>query len=163
MHQRGERRALDRQWLRYLQERAAPLSSLADLDPPPGLSPAVQLLTAGEFTASHEAWEVLWREATYPVRLFYLAMAKLTAGLEQARRGNSKGAVRLVSDGLQFLKPFQPSIMRLDTAQIEETMSRWLGQQRRGERPIAAAPTQVIRIAPTANDPTHERKRGGSS
>ena len=150
VHRRGERRALDRQWLEYLQEQVSPLSSLAGLTPPPGLSQAVQLLTAEEFTASHEAWEALWREATYPVRLFYLALAKLTAGLEQARRGNRKGAMRLVTDSLQFLQPFQPSIMGLDTAQIKETMGRWLEQQRRGEGPIAAPPTQVFSGGPAS-------------
>ena len=131
-HAKGERRALDRRWLEYLRQQAEKLAGppleLRDLTPPSPMSRAVAQWNAGEFTASHETWEELWRDAAYPVRLFYLAMAKLSAGLEQARRGSSRGARRLATDALGFLDPLPASFLGMDIAHLKLDIQRSLAQ-----------------------------------
>ena len=134
VHRRGERRALDQQWLRYLNLH--PAADWERLEAPPRLAEAVEQLNDGKFIASHEMWEALWREASYPTKLFFLAMAKLTAGLEQARRGNRRGALRLTGDSLQFLEPFRLRIMGLNTAQLWDDVHAWAEQHRKGEGPL---------------------------
>ena len=131
VYRRGERRTLDRRWLRYLNLH--PTAGWEHLNAPPRLAEAVEQLNDGRFLESHETWEALWREEDYPVKLFYLAMAKLTAGLEQARRGNQRGALRLIEGSLQFLEPFRPSIMGLDTAQLWDAARAWSEHGKGGE------------------------------
>lgn len=138
---RGGRRALDRWWLEELQ-RTGPRHSGAEAPvPPPELAAGVAQFNEGRFYESHETWEGLWLVADYPLRLFYLALTKLGAGLTHAQRGNAKGMRRLLLDGLRFLEPFHPAFMGLDTARLDRELRRWL------QRPPDEAPREFPKIS----------------
>ena len=125
-HRPGGRPALDKQWLGYLEAHSStpdPLTNPGDLA---AIQQASELCNDDRFKESHEEWEALWRATRYPERLFYLAMAKLTAGLEQGRRGNGRGAHRLIADGSRYLAPFRPAYGRLDTERLAGDAQRCL-------------------------------------
>ncbi len=90
------------------------------------LDEGVRLFNEGRFFDAHEAWEAAWRETPYPERLLYLALTKLAAGLEQAKRGGAGGTGQQVRDALRFLGPFTPSCGGLDTGRITTDADDWL-------------------------------------
>ena len=148
----GGRPALDRRWLAYLE---------ADGDPGDGADLVASDLPArgsaefngGNFFASHETWEELWGRTAYPQRLFCLALTKLGAGFEHARRTNARGATRVLSDALAYLAPFLPAYARLDTQRLHDDVSAWLRAS--VLRETTAFPT--IRRAPSPSLPMGER------
>ena len=114
------------EWLAYVTKAGASLAVTAQT-PPPQLCKGVEEFNAGSFFESHETWEGAWQAAAYPQRLFFLALTKMAAGFTHAQRGNSTGARRLLNDGLQFLRPFTPAFMGLDTRRLSEEAQQWMG------------------------------------
>ena len=139
-HRTGERRALDRQWLDHLEQHPNELPLSGEAGRHPWFQQAVEQWNTGAFHASHETWEEVWRAEPYPSRLFYLAMAKLAAALEQARRGKHNSAAKLVGDGLHFLAPFQPTFLGLDTQLLSRKLEHWTHQLRNSQN---ASPPQL--------------------
>ena len=115
---------MDRQWLEHLGRTG--IKELATPTPPQELDSGVAQFNDRRFFESHETWEALWLPAAYPVRLFYLALIKLAAGFTHAQRANTKGARRLLGDGLRFLEPFQPRFMGVDTRRLYKEVRQWL-------------------------------------
>ncbi len=114
----------DRLWLEHLRRTGT--QELATASPPPELGLGVAQFNDQRFFESHETWEGPWRSAEYPLRLFYLALTKLGAGFTHAQRGNAKGARRLLANGLQFLGPFLPRFMGVDTRRLDREIRQWL-------------------------------------
>ena len=83
----GGRPALDRRWLAHVSREGA-VGDGAALARSGTLERGTAEFNDGSFFASHETWEALWRETPYPERLFCLALTKLGAGFEHARRAN---------------------------------------------------------------------------
>ena len=121
----GQRPALDRRWLAYL-ERFDGVGDGAALAMSDTLERGVAEFNDRRFFASHETWEALWRETEYPQRLFCLAFAKLGAGFEHARRANPHGAAKLLTDAMRYLAPFMPAFARLDVQALYEDVGTWL-------------------------------------
>ncbi len=144
VHVPGGRPALDQEWLSYLQRQGTATGKRLQLWPPPGLHQAVDYFNSRRFFDSHESWEALWLATEYPIRLFYLAMAKLTAGFEQAHRGKGASARRLAIDSLLYLDSFRPAFMGLDTERLCQDVIRWLS------RPATAAVPKRLRITPAS-------------
>ena len=123
----GQRPALDRRWLAYLDrsDRGA-VGDGAALAQNGTLERGTAEFNGGRFFASHETWEALWRETAYPQRLFCLALTKLGAGFEHARRANRTGAAKLLTDALAYLAPFMPAFAGLDVQALHEDVAAWL-------------------------------------
>ncbi len=138
---RGGRRALDRWWLEELRRTGLRDSGVEAPKPPPELTAGVAQFNAGRFYESHETWEGLWHATGYPLRLFYLALTKLGAGLTHAQRGNATGMRRLLLDGLRFLEPFHPVFMGIDTARLDRELRGWL------QRAPDASPRELPQIS----------------
>ena len=119
-HTPGGRRALDERWLNYLKTHPP-----APTAPLPSLAAGIAHFDAGRFHEAHEDWELAWRAAPYPERLFYLGLAKLSAGLVQARRGNAASGQRLVRESIKALEPFQPVWVGVATAQLMREAMAW--------------------------------------
>lgn len=125
----GERPALDRRWLAYLDRSGGSGGSVGDgaaLTRSSTLARGVAEFNDGRFFESHETWEALWRETGYPHRLFCLALTKLGAGFEHARRANPRGATKLLTDALAYLAPFMPAFAGLDVQALHQDVSAWL-------------------------------------
>ncbi len=150
----GERPALDRRWLAYL-DRSGGDGDGAALARSSTLARGVAEFNDGRFFASHETWEALWRETGYPQRLFCLALTKLGAGFEHARRANPHGAAKLLTDALAYLAPFMPAFAGLDVQALHQDVSAWL-------RAHAARtpPYPTIRRAPSPSPSPPSGERG---
>ena len=140
----GERPALDRRWLAYLDRSdGGGVGDGTALARSSTLGRGIAEFNDGRFFASHETWEALWRETEYPQRLFCLALTKLGAGFEHGRRANPHGAAKLLTDALTYLAPFMPTFAGLDVRRLHEDVGVWL----RAEK--SRTPTAGHRPAPT--------------
>ena len=140
----GGRPALDRRWVAYLLDGGA-LGDAAEVAGSGLLARGIDEFNRGDFLASHETWEALWGQVSYPTRLLCLALTKLGAGFAHAQRANRHGAARLLRDALDYLAPFLPAHAGLDTRQLDADVRRWL------EAPDArTAPYPTIRRGSSA-------------
>ena len=153
----GQRPALDRRWLAYLErfDNVGDGAALA-LALSGALQRGVAEFNGGRFFASHETWEALWRETEYPQQLFCLALTKLGAGFEQGRRANAHGAAKLLTDALAYLAPFMPAFAGLDVRGLHEDVGAWL----RAKGPAAPPPFPQIRRAPSPSPSPPMGERG---
>lgn len=86
--------------------------------PPPdpdveALSRAIREFNSWRFYDCHETLEDVWREAggkghEGALPDFYQGIIKLAAGFHHLLRGNHKGVVNLLTDGVRLLTPFSP-------------------------------------------------------
>ena len=146
----GQRPALDRRWLAWIQRHDGPaVGDGTGLAQSGNLERGITEFNDGRFFASHETWEALWRETQYPERLFCLALTKLGAGFEHGRRANPHGAAKLLTDALAYLAPFMPAFAGLDVRALHQEVGAWL----RAAESRTPTPFPVIRPASSSSGP----------
>ncbi|MFQ6019419.1 MAG: DUF309 domain-containing protein, partial [Dehalococcoidia bacterium] len=134
----------------------APLPAPGGLDPAAALAQAVRQFNTWRFWDCHETLEDLWREAEPPLADLYHGIIKLAAGFHHLLRGNHKGAVNLLSGGLQLLEPFRPSRLGVDVDRLIDEAAACrqrivdLGPDRLGEFDRSLIP--AIAFDPEADD-----------
>ena len=116
-HSVGGRQALDAEWLLYLGS-GGDRGDGETLRERPAFRDALTLLEQEHFYAAHEGFENAWGATRYPERLFCLALAKLSAGLEHERRGNNTGAHRVLGAASTYLRPFTPTYAGTDVRRL---------------------------------------------
>ena len=122
---KGERPALDRQWLTLIQTQGISAFLQGPLVPPATLQTAVQQFNEGQYWRCHETLEEIWLVEGYPVRLFYQALLKSAVGLLHMERRNRKGSLSKLRDARTGLEPFTPSFMGINTGTLlSEVVSR---------------------------------------
>jgi hypothetical protein len=57
----------------------------------------LDLFNSGEFFEAHEVWEALWHAASGQRKLFYQGLIQCAVALEHLRRGNPRGALRVLA------------------------------------------------------------------
>ena len=116
---KGERPALDRQWLDLIHDRGVNAFLQGPLVPPAALQTAVQQFNEGQYWRCHETLEEIWLREGYPLRLFYQALLKSAVGLlHMERRITDRGALSKLRDARTGLEPFTSSFMGIDTANL---------------------------------------------
>ncbi len=70
---------------------------------------AVSLFNGVRYWHAHEAWEELWRAAPDEERDFYQGLIQIAAALLHLQRRNARGARNKLREGLQKLRPYQPT------------------------------------------------------
>ena len=115
---KGQRRALDQQWLEklYLEGRSALPTCIPE--PPPEFELALAEFDSGLYWECHETLERLWLAEPYPMRLFYHGLIKAAVGLFHLERRNRKGAISKLTDAVYTLAPFDPETMGIDVNQL---------------------------------------------
>lgn len=86
--------------------------------PPPGLLAGIALFNAGEFFECHEILEDIWRAEADPVRFLYQGILQIDVGFHHLRRGNWRGAVNLLTRGIEKVRRFLPTCQGVDTAAL---------------------------------------------
>lgn len=103
-----------------LDEGEAPL--------PPGVIEGIKLFNRGEWYEAHEALEHEWHAERGEVRKLYQGILQIGVGLHHARAGNHRGAVLLLTDGIDKTSRFTPSHRGLDTARLVREAQACLDQ-----------------------------------
>ena len=80
----------------------------------PALARGVEAFNRGEFFAAHEIWQEEWLEAVGDVKRLLQGLVQIAAGYAKAESGERSGAIKLLTRGLERVRPFVPTAMGLD-------------------------------------------------
>jgi predicted metal-dependent hydrolase len=69
----------------------------------------------GDYFEAHEVWESLWMDSTGPERRFYQGLIQAAVALFHFGNGNLRGAIKLYHSSHDYLKPYGPVYLGLDT------------------------------------------------
>jgi predicted metal-dependent hydrolase len=93
-------------------------------NPPLELLRAVEQFNAGEYYECHESLEDLWRGEPGKIRDLYKGILQIAVALHHAKRSNVKGALRLISSGMELTRQFAPRCLGIDTGLVIEMAGR---------------------------------------
>ena len=124
-------------------------------DPPPaGLLKAIAEFNRRQYFQSHETLEAVWLTEKGPIRLFYQGIIQITVGLLHVERGNHRGAVSLLGQGIEKLERFPPHCMGVGAGELarqarqaRETVEA-LGEHRSADFPWEQAPVIQVSASP---------------
>lgn len=85
---------------------------------PAGIIEGIELFNAGEYYEAHEVIEHEWHAERGPDRKLYQGILQIGVGLHHTRSGNHRGAMLLLTDGIQKTSEFVPSYRGLDTMRL---------------------------------------------
>lgn len=92
---------------------------------------AFEQFNRGEYWHQHETLEAIWRaEQDETIRNFYKGILQVGVGLHHITRRNFNGAVKVLTRGINYLKPYAPQCMGVDVARLIEEATRVLEQVR---------------------------------
>lgn len=103
-------------------------------DPPAGLLEGIDLFNRGEFFECHEVLEDIWRAEPDPVRALYQGILQIGVGFYHLSRENWRGAVNLLTAGIEKVRRFTPRCMGVETAALADEAQRCLDHLRAGGR-----------------------------
>lgn len=111
--------------LARVRSRIEPLIDAVSLDddpcagpPPAGVLEGLRLFNERQFYEAHESLEHEWHAERRPIRRLYQGILQIGVGFHHARGGNHKGAVLLLTDGIEKVSGFLPSCQGIDTARL---------------------------------------------
>jgi predicted metal-dependent hydrolase len=99
-----------------------------DGPPPDGVLEGIRLFNAREFYEAHETLEHEWHAERRPIRRLYQGILQIGVGFHHARGGNHKGAVLLLTDGIEKVSGFLPGCQGVDTARLARESQACLDQ-----------------------------------
>jgi len=97
---------------------------------PAALRQGIDEFNQAYFFEAHETLEDLWRDTTGPLRLFYQGLIQLAVGLYHLSNGNRRGALNLLSKGLEKLAAYQPTCQNVDVDALCVEARFWLERVR---------------------------------
>lgn len=86
--------------------------------PPDGVREGIRLFNERRFYEAHETLEHEWHAERRPIRRLYQGILQIGVGFHHARGGNHKGAVLLLTDGIEKVSGFLPACQGIDTARL---------------------------------------------
>jgi sugar phosphate isomerase/epimerase/predicted metal-dependent hydrolase len=86
--------------------------------PPAGVLEGISLFNERQFYEAHETLEHEWHAERRPIRRLYQGILQIGVGFHHARGGNHRGAVLLLTDGIEKVSGFLPSCQGIDTARL---------------------------------------------
>jgi hypothetical protein len=96
--------------------REKPLSKLLE---------GIGQFNSGEYYVCHETLEEVWMHEQGKIRELYKGILQIAVAVYHAKRSNLKGAMRLVSSGIELLSPFAPECMGIDVAYLIQSARRF--------------------------------------
>ncbi len=116
-------------------------------DPSTEMLHAFEQFNAGGYWHQHETLEAIWRaEQDESIRNFYKGVLQVGVGFHHITRRNYRGVIKVLTRGIEYLRPYAPGCMGVDvqrliveaTRVLEEVKA--LGPERIGEIKIAELP-----------------------
>lgn len=96
--------------------------------PPAGVLEGIRLFNAGHYYEAHESLEAEWHAERRPLRRLYQGILQIGVGFHHARGGNHRGAVLLLTDGIEKVSEFMPACQGIDTARLVHESHACLSQ-----------------------------------
>lgn len=123
-------------------KKTAPRASTRCAEAPPAeLVHGIEQFNRHEFFEQHETLENIWIREPDPVRYLYQGILQVGVGFYHWSRGNWKGAVAKLRQGLAKLEPYRPACMEVDVERlVRETSAMFDDLQRRGPRDLPPFP-----------------------
>ncbi len=93
----------------------------------PQMIHAFEQFNRGEYWHQHETLETVWRaERDESIRNFYKGVLQVGVGFHHITRRNYRGAVKVLTRGINYLRPYAPRCMGVDTQRLIEEATRVL-------------------------------------
>jgi len=92
---------------------------------------AFEQFNRGEYWHQHETLEEVWRaESDESIRNFYKGILQIGVGFHHFTRRNHNGAVKVLTRGIDYLKPYAPRCRGVDVQRLIDEATRVLEQLR---------------------------------
>ena len=97
----------------------------------PQIIHAFEQFNRGEYWHQHETLETVWRaEPDESIRNFYKGILQVGVGFHHITRRNYKGADKVLTRGINYLRPYAPRCMGVEVQRLIEEAGRVLDQIR---------------------------------
>ena len=103
--------------LAALGSESDPAARCAGL-PPPGVLEGIRLFNERRFYECHEEIEHEWHAERGEIRALYQGILQIGVGFHHARNGNHRGAVLLLTDGIEKTSRFVPRCLGIETGRL---------------------------------------------
>jgi sugar phosphate isomerase/epimerase len=107
-----------REFLEPLLQSIAQTGEADDHELPTGIQEGIRLFNEGSYYEAHEVIEHEWHAEPRPIRRLYQGILQIGVGFHHARNGNHRGAVLLITDGIEKTSAFLPARLGLDLARL---------------------------------------------
>jgi sugar phosphate isomerase/epimerase/predicted metal-dependent hydrolase len=115
-------------FLTPLIAQATSAQSECDGPLPPGVLEGIRLFNDRQFYECHEEIEHEWHAERGEIRRLYQGILQIGVGFHHARAGNHRGAVLLLTDGIEKTAGFLPACRGVDTARLVRESQACLDQ-----------------------------------
>lgn len=120
---------------------------------PPLAVEGVEKFNAGEYYAQHDLFEEQWVNTTGPVRDLYRAVLQVGVAYFQIKRGNYRGALKMLQRSVQWLVVLPDVCQGIDVKQLREDSFRVRAElERLGEDRMDEFDHNLIRGVPLVSD-----------
>lgn len=102
---------------------------------------------AGEFFAAHEAWEIVWLEASGAEKMFLQALIQVAAAFHHRQRSNPKGTSLLLQAALSRLESCPTCFGGISVSLLRDDIRNWLQALEAGDAPTELDPPRMCPIS----------------
>ncbi|MEB3288513.1 MAG: DUF309 domain-containing protein [Leptolyngbya sp.] len=119
------------------------------------LAAGITLFNQGEYYACHDVLEALWMTADTLEKPFYQGILQIAVGLYHLGNHNWRGAAILIGEGVNRLRPFEPSYGGVAVADVVDLGWAWLvALQHTGSDRVAEMAEALAQAQQTAQPQT---------
>lgn len=118
----------------------------------PRLAEAIASFNKGDWYACHDGFEELWLETVGPMRTVLQGILQVAVAHLHLERGNRRGAMILLGEGVGRLQRCDPQGLGLDISLLRQRAVRRL-QALQGDGDPAALPLPVLRSGASTDLP----------
>ncbi|MBD2424649.1 DUF309 domain-containing protein [Phormidium sp. FACHB-1136] len=119
--------------------------------PEVSLTAGIALFNQGQYYDCHDVLEAIWMEAESMEKPFYQGILQVAVGLYHLGNQNWRGATILLGEGVNRLRPFEPSYGGVAVADLVDLGWAWL---------VALQHTGIDRVADLAQSLAQTQQTG---
>jgi predicted metal-dependent hydrolase len=90
------------------------------------LNNGISLFNHGDYYACHDVLEAIWMESSAAEKPFYQGILQIAVGLYHLSNHNWRGAMTLLGEGVNRLRPFEPAYAGVDIVRLVDCGWAWL-------------------------------------
>lgn len=119
------------------------------------LAAGLTLFNQGDYYDCHDVLEALWMEADPTDKPFYQGILQIAVGLYHLANGNWRGASILLGEGVNRLRPFEPSYGGVAVADVVDMgWAWWVALQQTGIDRVAEMAQALAQAQQTTTPPS---------